>query len=164
MNPLKKVDFDTGEIIIQNPNFFQFYKANFSYIRFLVAKNPIAARLFFFLIENMDTMNALVVSQKAISEALKMGRTSIWKATDYLKKHKYVETFKSGNTYIYCVNCQLVWQQTHEKKRFAKFNAKVYISESEQVKLGKTCKIAHFESKHEIKTLFDTNTLFDHEL
>jgi len=128
----------------------------------LITKNPQAAKVFFFLVENMDSFNALVISQKSLSEALKMGRTNLWKATKYLREQKYLEMYKSGSTNIYCINCQLVWQQSHTRKQFAKFSANVYISDSEQIKTGKTTKIGHFEVKQ--KSNLKPNTLFDYEL
>ncbi len=39
---------------------------------------------------------------------------------------------KSGNTSIYAVNAQIAWKSDANGKRFALFDAAVYISETEQ--------------------------------
>lgn len=125
-------DKETGEEFEANKPFFQFYKHNFKAVRKMMKENPLGANLFMFLIENMDSKNALLVSQKALEEALDVGRTSIYNATKYLIENQFIKVLKSGTSNIYCVNADIVWTQRAEKKVHAKFEAAVYLTLSEQ--------------------------------
>jgi hypothetical protein len=80
----------------------------------------------------MDNRNALVVSQQTLADTLDLGRTTIHLCTVYLKEKNALTVFKSGNTNVYALNAQIVWQDSAEAKRYAHFDAKVYISEKEQ--------------------------------
>lgn len=137
------IDKATGEPKEGNPYFFQFYKHNFKLIRSLLKENSLASQVFMFIVEHMDGNNALVISQHALSEALGYHRQSIYRAVKHLVEGKYLAVVKSGNTNIYCVNADIVWQDTHEKKTFAKFNARVYVTASEQEVGFKTDLIGH---------------------
>jgi biotin operon repressor len=126
------LDPKTDELKEVNNNFVQFYKDSLDFVIEATRENPTALRLFFWLVQNMDTRNALVISQQALAERLDLGRTTIHLCTAYLKEKKALTVFKSGNTNIYALNSQIVWQDSAEAKRYAHFDAKVYISEKEQ--------------------------------
>lgn len=125
-------DKKTGEEFEANKPFYQFYKHNFKTIRKALRDNPLAANLFLFLVDNMDSKNALLVSQKALEEVLEVGRTSIYNAVKYLVKNQFIKVLKSGTSNIYCVNADIVWTQRADKKVHAKFEAAVYLTASEQ--------------------------------
>jgi hypothetical protein len=91
-----------------------------------------AARLFMFLVENMDNKNAILISQKALEEALDVSIRSVQMAVKYLTDKEYIMVLKSGTSNVYCVNADIVWTQRADKKKFAKFEAKVYLTASEQ--------------------------------
>lgn len=126
------IDKETGEVIEGNPPFFQFYKHNIKSIRKLITDNTMAAKLFMFLVENMDNKNAIIISQKAVEEALNVSIRSIQMAVKYLVENQYIVVLKSGTSNVYCVNADIVWTQRADKKKFAKFEAKVYLTASEQ--------------------------------
>jgi hypothetical protein len=63
---------------------------------------------------------------------LDIGRTTVYTSIEYLKYKKAIAVFKSGNTNIYAVNAQIAWKSDVRGKRYAMFDAKVYISGSEQ--------------------------------
>jgi hypothetical protein len=125
-------DKKTGEEIEANNPFFQFYKHNIKLMRKLVTDNPLAGRLFFLLVETMDNSNALVISQSNLTEMLECGRTSLYKATKYLIEKKYMHVYRTGPSLVYCVNADIVWTQRADKKMFAKFDVKVYLTNTEQ--------------------------------
>lgn len=55
---------------------------------------------------------------------------------------------KSGSTNIYAVNAQIAWKSDANGKRYALFDAAVYISEAEQDKpLFSTQLVGHAEPK-----------------
>lgn len=123
---------ETAQTRETNPPFYQFYKHSFPFVTQLMDDSPTAFRVFFFLVEHMGDDNAVIISQNALAEALKKSKRTIQYATTYLMDRKYLATYRSGTSNVYCLNADIVWQQTHENKKFAHFAARVYISESEQ--------------------------------
>ena len=126
------LDSSTADTVEGNPPFIQFYKHSFPFVRKLMKDNPTACNVFMFLVENMEGDNAIIVSQQAMSEILGYGRTTLWNAVKYLQEHKYIAIIKSGTANVYCVNADIAWQQNHDKKKFAKFSARVFVTETEQ--------------------------------
>ena len=85
----------------------------------LMAKSPIAYRIFKFLMNNMDGYNA--VSKPTITRAVKL-----------LKERNYVDVHKSGTSNVYTVNKQIAWNSWGNHFKYAKFGANIIIAESEQ--------------------------------
>lgn len=143
------VDESTGEISELNSNFVQLYVDNLDLIINMTGENPTAVRLFTFILKHMDNRNALVISQHALSEALNVGRTTIHNSISFLKEKQAIAVFKSGNVNIYAVNAQIAWKSHASGKRYAMFDAKVYLSESEQEETPKfkTQLIGHAQKK-----------------
>lgn len=126
------VDKRTGEVYQGNNPFFQFYEHNFKLILWMVDENPTALKIFLWLVRHMDGKNALVISQAALGEALGLHRSTIHRCVKFLVEQKCLSVFKSGNTNVYAINADIVWKNTHENKKFALFDSKVYLSWNEQ--------------------------------
>lgn len=130
----RKTNYETGEVETVNDNFVQLYIDKLGLIVEMTKENPTAVQMFTWLLEHMDKRNALVVSQQAIAEAMSVHRNTIGSCTTYLKEKKAVEVFKSGGTSIYAVNAQIAWKSDANGKKYALFDAAVYISDAEQDK------------------------------
>ena len=128
------VDYHTGEVETVNDNFVQLYIDKLDLIIEMTGENKTAVQVFVWLLQHMDKRNALVVSQVALAEAFKVTERSIRYSIAYLKEKKAISVFKSGNTNIYAVNAQIAWKADASGKRYALFDAAVYISDSEQDK------------------------------
>lgn len=127
-------DYETGQIETVNDNFVQLYVDKLDLIIEMMSENPTAVKIFTWLLKQMDKRNALVVSQQALAEALEISRQTVYTATKYLKEKKAVAILKSGNTNIYAVNVQIAWKSDANNKRYALFDAAVYVAGSEQDK------------------------------
>lgn len=125
-------DFQTGEIKKVNANFVQLYDDQLDLIMLMTNENATALKIFLWLIKYMDNRNALVVSQQTIADSLKLHRNTVYLSIKYLKDIKALAIFKSGNTNVFALNAQIVWRGNADSKKFAHFDAKVYISELEQ--------------------------------
>ena len=121
-------DEKTGELKRMKAPFLAFTKNNFPAITKLSKDNPMASAILLFLIENMDNTNALIVSYQTLCEHFGRSRPVLSKYIKYLNENNYIKIMKSGNMNIYCINAQIVWNQSQEKIHFAKFNATVYMS------------------------------------
>lgn len=127
-------NYHTGEVETVNDNFVQLYVDKLDLIIEMTGENPTAVKIFVWLLQHMDKRNALVVSQQALAEALGVSRMTVHTSTKYLKDKKAVDVYKSGNVSIYAVNAQIAWKADANGKRYALFDAAVYIADSEQDK------------------------------
>lgn len=126
------VDPETGEVTTRNANFVQFYKDNLSVLDQIILERPAAMRIVFWLIRLMDDQNAIVASQPAMAEALDMHRNTVGLAIKYLKSMKVIDMVRTGSSWVYAINNQIVWQDSAANKKFALFSSKVYVVKSEQ--------------------------------
>lgn len=142
------LDYTTGEVGTVNDNFVQLYVDKLDLIIEMTSENPTAVKVFTWIIKHMDKRNALVVSQPALAEAFGVSDRMIRYSIAYLKEKKALTVLKSGNTNIYAVNAQIAWKSDANGKRYALFDAAVYISEAEQDKpLFSTQLVGHAQPK-----------------
>ncbi len=127
-----KIDYNTGEVTEVNANFVQLYDDKIPLLISMMKENMTATELFLFLIGNMDKQNAIIISQTAMAEATGYSRQTINKSIKYLVDKKVLAIFKSGFSNIYAINSQIVWRSNAKGKKYALFDARVYISKSEQ--------------------------------
>ena len=98
----------------------------------LMAKSPIAYRIFKFLMNNMDGYNAVVCSHQVLQEYFDVSKPTITRAVKLLKERNYVDVHKSGTSNVYTVNKQIAWNSWGNHFKYAKFGANIIIAESEQ--------------------------------
>ena len=127
-----RIDHKTGEMTRVNANFTQLYDDQLDLIILMTKENPTALTIFLWIIKFMDDRNALVVSQQAIGDALGLHRNTVSLAVKYLKSKQALTVLRSSNTHVFAINAQIVWRDSADSKKFAHFDAKVYISEFEQ--------------------------------
>ncbi|MHC6051555.1 hypothetical protein ACYT84_07255 [Ralstonia solanacearum] len=80
----------------------------------------------------MDKTNSIVASRRTLSELLGHSERTINRSISYLKEKQVITTSRSGSSVIIHVNSKVAWKNGRAKAKFAKFNATVLISESEQ--------------------------------
>jgi len=115
-------------------NFVQVNKDYYKAEDWLMAKSPIAYRIFKFLINEMDDYNAVVCSYKVLQENFGVSQDTIRRAIKILKEKNYVYVYKSGTSNVYAVNKNIVWNSWGTNYKYAKFGANIILSESEQEK------------------------------
>lgn len=119
----------------------------------LIAQAPEAARLVHVLVANMGSGNAVVASQKTLGELMArevtkkledgteyterrpVHRNTIRKAIQKLVRDQWIEVVElggKGGALGYVVNARVAWHGSRNDLRYAKFNAEVLASESEQ--------------------------------
>lgn len=131
------IDTATGEVksrgyLGENQNFVMLFRNEISSIVNLQKEDAKAGVLFMFLLEHMDRENALIVSIETIAELLKWSRPTVCRKIKFLKEKNFITTVRTGNSSIYFVNANIAWSTYGNKKEYAKFNASVLISKSEQ--------------------------------
>lgn len=100
--------------------------------RILSRQNHVAAEILWFLIEHADRHNALVCSSKVLEEALNYSRATVFRAVSFLKETGFIDVKKSGNTNVFLINKEIAWKSWGKNYKYAEFEAKILIAESEQ--------------------------------
>ena len=141
-------NYETGEVETVNDNFVQLYVDKLDLIIEMTGENKTAVQVLTWILKHMDKYNALVVSQGTLANVFEVTERSVRYSIAYLKRKKALIVFKSGSTNIYAVNAQIAWKADADNKKYARFNAAVYITESEQEKpVYKTNLVGHIEAK-----------------
>jgi len=131
-NPLKPISIDGIKPVRKDAaDFVQITRGYLSDIEKLTAKSPSATRILLFLTQRMTRQNAIVVSQKTLSEILGISTMTVKRSIDLLREENWVQVVKTGNSFGYLVNSKVAWR-SHQSKRYAYFNAEVIVSETEQ--------------------------------
>ena len=115
-------------------NFVQVNKDYYKAEDWLMAKSPIAYRIFKFLINGMDDYNAVICSYQVLMETFDVSKPTITRAIKLLKDKKYIDVYKSGTSNVYAMNKNIVWNSWGTNYDYAKFGANIILSESEQEK------------------------------
>lgn len=113
---------------------FQMNKDAWKAEDWLMGKSPIAYRIFRFLINNMDSYNAIMCSYQVIQEQFNVSKPTITRAIKLLKENQYIDVYKSGTSNVYAINKQIAWNSWGNNFKHGKFSANIILSESEQEK------------------------------
>lgn len=124
-------------------NFVQVNKDYYKAEDWLMAKSPVAYRIFRFLVNNMDGYNAVVCSYQVLQETFDISQVTVARAIKILKEKKYVDVHKSGTSNVYSINKNIVWNSWGTNYKYAKFGANIILSETEQTLKSKTKTVKH---------------------
>lgn len=113
-------------------NFYQFNRDHSKEAIWLAGNHPRAYQILLFILDQMDNYNALMCSYNVLCEALDMSRATVARAIKTLKTHNFIGIYKSGTSNVYVVNKDLAWSSWGSNYQYAKFDAKIIITESEQ--------------------------------
>lgn len=120
----------------KNSSFVQLTKSvGTSVINQAIAENAVSVQILMFFLENMNNQNAIMVSQKTLTEVLGKSRTTIYNALKYLDSNGIVATGKIGTANTYIVNPEVAWQNSHQAKKYVKFNGAILLGETENKEL-----------------------------
>lgn len=115
----------------KNNNFIQLYRDHMEEFSLLIEKNPLASRILVFIIQEMDSMNCLAISQNFLCEIFERSRPTVWKAVTLLKDSGFIDILKMGTSNVFVVNTNFAWTSYHNQKYGAKFTGKIFVSKSE---------------------------------
>lgn len=118
-------------------NFVQVNKEAYKAEDWLMAKSPIAYRIFKFLVNNMDNYNAVICSYQVLQETFDVSSSTVSRAIKLLKDKEYIDIYKSGVSNVYAVNKYIAWNSWGTNFKYAKFGANIILSESEQEEIIK---------------------------
>jgi hypothetical protein len=119
------------EELDKNPPFVQLYKDHMPEFRWLMANHSFASSLLFFIMEHMDTKNALACSYAVFEDYFEKSRTTVYRAIKLLEDNGFIDVLKMGSSNVYIVNDELAWTDKNSKKRFAKYDGNILVSKKE---------------------------------
>jgi len=138
------------ELANKKSSYQKWAQLNLDYTRELMdlsLKNGLSHALLYFLVEQMDELNAVMVSSKVLEEYTGKSRQTISRALKVLKDKGFIAVYKSGSSNVYSINDKIYWKTYGDKRKFSKFPANVILSASEQEPLPKK-----FETIKKVKT------------
>lgn len=113
-------------------NWYQFNREYSKEIIWLAGAFPKAHQILLFLLDQMNDYNAVICSHVVLQEALGMSKSTVIRNIKALKEHGFITIYKSGTANVYAVNKLLAWGSWGTNYKYAKFDAKIIISETEQ--------------------------------
>lgn len=120
--------------------FKRFYQVNQDMTKerlWLIGEYPRAYQILVFMEGQMDDYNALVASYKVFAEVLNMSLSTVTRNIRVLREHKFIDIYKSGTANVYVINRRLSWKSWGTNYKYAKFDAKIILSQSEQETFAK---------------------------
>lgn len=115
----------------KNANFIQLYRDNMPELRWLMTKQPFASSLLFFILEHMDTKNALACSYSVFEDYFEKSRMTIYRAIKILEENGFIDVLKMGTSNVYVVNQDLAWTSYNTSKKYAKYEGNILVSKKE---------------------------------
>lgn len=107
----------------KNKNFTQVYDAGWQRIDELIAKYPLAARIYSYLARICDKQAGVVITQELLAKEMAVTSRSIRSATKWLDEEGIIPRLKvGGNIYLYCLNPSEIWKSWDSSKPYALFN------------------------------------------
>lgn len=117
-------------------SWIQMNESGLRHLMLLNSINPLATNILYFLIENANNYNAVIVSQKSLGLIFKRTTKTINLAIKVLKEHNFINIKKDGRGNMYFINSNLVWKSYGSNYKFAEFNAKIIFSQEEVEKMS----------------------------
>lgn len=115
----------------RNSNFVMMYRDHMSEIRWLMKKSGIASGIFNFIMEHMDSRNALVCSYAVFEDHFGVCPSTVTRAIKLLKDNAFIDVLKSGTSNVYIVNKVIAWSSWDNQKEYCQFDGKILVSRKE---------------------------------
>lgn len=117
-------------------NWIQMNEDGLKHLMILNSINPLATNILYFLMENANNYNAVIISQKTLGAIFNRTTKTVNLAIKVLKDHNFINIQKDGRGNMYFVNANLIWKSYGTNYKFAEFNAKIIFSQEEIQKMN----------------------------
>lgn len=122
----------------RNFNFVQFERDGLLVLSQL--PNAFAVQVFLYMSREMaaDGAAAIVISQETLAEIFSVRRETINVAIKALTDEKLLFVERSGASRIYCLNADVAWNTSRDRKNLARFRAVVVLSKRDKEVITKS--------------------------
>lgn len=115
----------------RNRNFVMLYRNHMPELRWLMKKSGIASGILNFILEHMDSTNALICSYQVFIDYFETSESTVTRAIKLLKDNGFIDILKSGTSNVYIVNQDVAWTSWDSQKKYCRFDGRVLISATE---------------------------------
>jgi DNA-binding transcriptional ArsR family regulator len=145
----RKAEEEAAKLAKNSPfsRWSQFNLEHTKELMWLALKHPKAHAILYFLVDQMDNYNAVMVSNKVLQEVLGVSRQTISASIKILKENGFITILKSGTSNVYTINDSVYWKSWGNKRQYSKFPANVVLSLNEQDEQYKQLILADFETE-----------------
>lgn len=111
-----------GHVIKQQFHMMLHMKHAYEAMDWLIATRPNAARVFNWMLYNMQYCNYMECSQSDIAEALNLSRVTVNRTLKFLEQHNFIcrDANSGSRTYTYYVNRDIAWKGNRTTSNQAK--------------------------------------------
>jgi hypothetical protein len=110
--------------------FAQVYSKGWHTIRD-IGENPMALKVYTFLAEHCDHLNALVCSIEVMAEEFSCSGRTIMRATKWLEERRHIVIVKIGTANAYVLDPADLWKNYDQYKGYCAFHAKTLASKAQ---------------------------------
>lgn len=133
-----------------NKKFAQVYPQGWQTLRAL-SENAMALKVYTFIAEHCDHLNALVCSVDVMAEEFNVNERTIRRATKWLEDNRHIVIIKVGTANAYVLSPKDIWKNYDRYKGYCAFHAKTLASKAQNKTL-----------KHRLTHMFEgQGDLFD---
>lgn len=111
--------------------FAKIYGRGWQTIAEIGTKNRTALRVYSFIAEHCDHLNALVCSVEVMMEELELSKSTVLRATKWLHDNKHLTIIKVGTANAYILDHRDIWKNYDQYKRFCSFGATTLVSKAQ---------------------------------
>lgn len=121
--------------------FTKVYPSGWQTIRGM-ADNSVAVKVYSFLAEHCDHLNALVVAMDVLADELGVSVRTIQRATKFLEERGHLVILKVGTANAYILDAKDIWKNYDQYKGMAAFDARTLASKKHNKDLKR--RLTHF--------------------
>lgn len=115
----------------KNHNFVMMYRSHMPELRWLMQKSGIASSILNFIMEHMDSKNALCCSYQVFIDYFEISKDTVRRSINLLKDSGFIDILKSGTSNVYIVNSEVAWSSWENQKKYCKYEGNMLISATE---------------------------------
>lgn len=114
----------------KGPKFAKIYSRGWQTLS-KIATNHTALKVYTFIAEHCDHLNALVCPVEVLAEELNLSTRTIMRATKWLHDNKHLTIIKVGTANAYILDHRDIWKNYDQYKRFCSFGATTLVSKAQ---------------------------------
>lgn len=96
-----------------------------------IADSPLAIKIYFLIVQKMNTKNALVTSYQFFMDYFGVSKSTIRRAMGVLERENILQIKRKGGMSVYLLNPEIVWKGKGSGLRYCEFEANVLFTEKE---------------------------------
>jgi len=127
-----EIEYEKREKHSPFKRWYQFNSEHTKALMWLALKHPKAQAILYFLVDQMDSYNAVMCSYKVLQEVLDISKDTVRINIKILKDNGFIAVLKSGTSNVYAVNDSVYWKSWGKNLMYSKFPANVVLALSEQ--------------------------------